>query len=131
MSEISNFIFLGYLKLFYFIHLQYLKKIIFNFFLITLSKQGGFYTTLDGGFDAMLCWGPNYECNLYWGNTWPLEVVAWWFLQSSGVFKIVTRTDGFQKISLLSVIRRVWWSREKYGLWFVLGNSTWCYGLWP
>jgi len=37
---------------------------------------GGFYMALDEGLDVMLCWGPNYECNLYWGNTWPLEVVA-------------------------------------------------------
>ena len=21
-------------------------------------------------------WGPNYECKLYWGNTWSLEVAA-------------------------------------------------------
>jgi len=63
-----------------------------------------FYTTLDGGLDAMLCWGPNYECNLYWGNTWPLEVVAWWFWKSSGVCEIVARMDGFRKISLLGVI---------------------------
>ena len=44
----------------------------------------GFYTTLDGGLDAMLCWGPSCECTLYWDNTWPLEVVAWWFWKSSG-----------------------------------------------
>ncbi|QCD79013.1 hypothetical protein DEO72_LG1g2650 [Vigna unguiculata] len=64
----------------------------------------GFYTTLDGGLDAMLCWGPRYECNLYWGNTWPLEVVTWWFWKSSGVYEIVARRDGFRKISLLGVI---------------------------
>ena len=39
----------------------------------------GLYTTLDEGLDAMLCWEPSYECDLYWDNTWPLEVVAWWF----------------------------------------------------
>jgi len=39
----------------------------------------GFYATLDGGLDAMLCWGLSYECNLYWGNTWPLKVVVRWF----------------------------------------------------
>ena len=55
----------------------------------------GFYTALDGGLDVMPCWGPNYECNLYWGNTWLLDVVAWWFWRSSGVCKIVARTDGF------------------------------------
>jgi len=40
------------------------------------GSHGGFYTALDGGLDVMLCWGPNYECNLDWGNTCPLEVVA-------------------------------------------------------
>ena len=40
-------------------------------------------------------WGPNYECNLYWGNTWPLEVVAWWIKKSSGVCEIVARTTRF------------------------------------
>jgi len=40
------------------------------------GSRGGFYTTLDGGLEAMLCWGPRYECNLYWGNTWALDVVA-------------------------------------------------------
>ena len=29
----------------------------------------GFYTKLDGGLETMLCWGPNYESGLYWGNT--------------------------------------------------------------
>ena len=55
----------------------------------------GFYIALDGGLDAMLCWGPSYECNLYWGNTWPLEVVAWWFWKSSEVCEIVAHMDGF------------------------------------
>jgi len=68
---------------------------------------GGFYTTLDGGLEAMLCWGPSYEYNLYWGNTWPLNVVAWWFWKFNGVCEIMARIDGFQKIALLSVIRRV------------------------
>jgi len=31
---------------------------------------------LDGGLETMLCWGPNYVCNLYWDSMWPLEVVA-------------------------------------------------------
>ena len=66
------------------------------------------YTTLDGGLDVMLCWGANYECNLYTGNTWPLEVVAWWFWKSSGVCEIVARTDGFWKIALHGFIQRVW-----------------------
>ena len=64
----------------------------------------GFYTTLDGGLDVMLCWGPSYECNLYWGNAWPLKVVACLFWKSSGVCKIVARTTGFLKISLFNVI---------------------------
>jgi len=51
----------------------------------------------------MLCWGPNYECNLYWGNKLPLKVVAWWFWNSSGVCKIVARTVRFRKIALFSV----------------------------
>jgi len=50
---------------------------------------------LDKGLDVILCWGPNYECNLYWGNTWPLDVVAWWFWKSSGVCEIMARTAGF------------------------------------
>ena len=57
--------------------------------------HGGFYTTVDVGLDAMLCWEPNYECNLYWGNTWPLEVVARWFWKSNRVCEIVALTDGF------------------------------------
>jgi len=52
--------------------------------------------------------GPVTRGNLYWGNMWPLEVVAWWFWKSSGVCKIMTRTDGFRKIVLLGVIRQVW-----------------------
>jgi len=44
-----------------------------------VGLRGGFYTTYDGGLEVMLGWGPSYECSLYWGNTWPLEVVAWWF----------------------------------------------------
>jgi len=63
----------------------------------------GFYIALDEGLDAMLCWGPSYECNLYWDNMWPLEVVAWWFWNSSGVCEIVARTTGFRKIALFSV----------------------------
>jgi len=51
----------------------------------------------------MLCWGPSYECNFYWGNMWPLKVVAWSFWKSNGVCEIVARTDGFRKIVLLSV----------------------------
>jgi len=46
--------------------------------------------------------GPNYEYNLC--NTWPLEVVAWWFWKSSRVCEIIARTDGFRKIDLLGVI---------------------------
>jgi len=26
----------------------------------------GFYTTLDGCLEAMICWGPSYEWSLYW-----------------------------------------------------------------
>jgi len=26
--------------------------------------------------------GASYECSLYWNNTWPIEVVAWWFWKS-------------------------------------------------
>jgi len=52
--------------------------------------------------------GAQLQCNLYWGNTWPFKVVAWWFWKSSGVCEIVARTDEFWKIALLSVIRRVW-----------------------
>jgi len=44
-----------------------------------------FYTALRDVHDTMLWLGPSYECILYWGNTWPLEVVAWWFRKSSGV----------------------------------------------
>ena len=47
----------------------------------------------------MLCRGPNYECNLYWGNTSSLEVVVWWFLKSSGVCEIVARTNGSGRLS--------------------------------
>jgi len=68
-----------------------------------LNRKEDFYTALDGGHDVMLCFGPNYECNLYWGNTWTLEVVAWWFWKSSGVCEIVARLNGFQKIALFSV----------------------------
>jgi len=32
------------------------------------------YTALDGGDDAMPCWEPSYECNLYWGNTFFLKM---------------------------------------------------------
>ena len=74
------------------------------------KSHEGFYTALDGGLDVMLCQGPCYKCILYWGNTWPLEVVAWWFWKSSGVCKIVACTDKFQKIALLGVIQRVWQS---------------------
>jgi len=49
--------------------------------------------------------GPSYECNLYWGNTWPLKIVAWWFWKSSGVCEIVARTNGFRKIALLGSLR--------------------------
>jgi len=44
-----------------------------------VELRGGFYTVLDGGLETMLDCGPSYKCSLYWGNTWPLEVVAWWF----------------------------------------------------
>jgi len=44
-----------------------------------LDREEDFYTALDGGHYAMLCWGLSYECNSHWGNTWPLEVIAWWF----------------------------------------------------
>jgi len=86
--------------------------------------------SLNGGLETMLYWGPNYECNLYCSNTWPLEVVVWWFWKSSGVYEIVARTNGFWKIALLGISRRVWYSWDKYGLRFVLGNSTWCRGSW-
>jgi len=52
-------------------------------------------------------WGPNYECNLYWGNTWPLKVVAWWFRKSSGVCEIVARMARFWMIALFSAFDRV------------------------
>ena len=67
-----------------------------------LARDEGFYTTLDEGQDAMLWLGPNYECNLYWGNTLPLEVVAWSFRKSSGVCKIVARTMRFRMIAFFS-----------------------------
>jgi len=60
----------------------------------------------------MLCLGPSYECNLYWGNTWPLEVIAWWFWKSNGVCKIVARTDGFRKIAFL---RDIQWDLLVFG----------------
>jgi len=47
-------------------------------------------------------WGPSYEFNLYLGNTWPLEVVAWWFRKSSGVCEIVARTKKFQMTSFFN-----------------------------
>jgi len=68
----------------------------------------GFYTALDSDLDAMLCLGPSYECNLYWDNTWQLEVVAWWFWKFNGVCKIVARTAEFRKIALFSVTDWVW-----------------------
>jgi len=37
-----------------------------------LDREEDSYTALDVGHEAMLCWGPSYECNLYWGNTWSL-----------------------------------------------------------
>ena len=70
---------------------------------VELDREEDFYTALDGGHEMMLCWGPNYECNLYWGNKLPLKVVAWWFWNSSGVCKIVARTVRFRKIALFSV----------------------------
>jgi len=70
---------------------------------VELDREEDSYTALNEGHDTMLCWGPNYECNLYWGNTWPLEVVAWWFWKSSGVCEIVAHTARFQKIALFSV----------------------------
>jgi len=76
-------------------------------------------------------WGPSYKCILYWGNTWPLEVVAWWFKKSNGVCKIVACTARFRKIALFSAtdwILVVW---DNYELRFILGNSTWCRRLWP
>jgi len=39
---------------------------------VELDREGDSYTALDEGHEAMLWWGPSYECNLYWGNTWPL-----------------------------------------------------------
>ena len=47
--------------------------------------------------------GPSYECNLYLGNMWSLEVVAWWFRKSSGVCEIVACTVKFRMIALFSV----------------------------
>ena len=44
---------------------------------------------------------------MYWGNTWPLEVVAWWFWKSNVVCEIMARIDGLWKIAFLGVIRRV------------------------
>ncbi|QCE14357.1 hypothetical protein DEO72_LG11g1357 [Vigna unguiculata] len=41
-----------------------------------LDREEDSYIALHGGHDAMLCVGPSYECDLYWGNMWPLEVVA-------------------------------------------------------
>jgi len=64
-----------------------------------VGLRRGFYTALDEGLEAMICWGPSYEQSLYWGNIRSLEVVAWWF---------VARIDGFRKIALLGISRRVW-----------------------
>jgi len=41
-----------------------------------VGLYGGFYTALGGGFKTMTCWGPFTSCSFYWGNTWPLKVVA-------------------------------------------------------
>jgi len=47
----------------------------------------------------MLFWGLSYECNLYWANTWPLEVVARWFWKSNRVCEIVDRINEFKNFS--------------------------------
>jgi len=67
-----------------------------------LDREEDFYTALDEGHDVMLWLGASYECNLYWGDTWPLEVVAWWFRKSSGACEIVAHTTRFRKIALFS-----------------------------
>jgi len=33
---------------------------------VELDREEDFYTALDGGHDAMLCWGPSYECARSW-----------------------------------------------------------------
>jgi len=93
-----------------------------------LDREEDFYTTLDGDHEAILCWGPSYECNLYWGNTWPLEVVVWWFRKSSGVCKIVTRMTRFRMIALFSASDRVLVVWEQLRTPIRFGNSTLCCG---
>jgi len=31
---------------------------------VELDREEDFYTILDEGHDAMLCWGPSYECSV-------------------------------------------------------------------
>jgi len=45
---------------------------------------------LDGGLDAMLCWGPSYECNLYWSNIFDVidcMLSAWGSLELAPKFQ--------------------------------------------
>ncbi|QCD96358.1 hypothetical protein DEO72_LG6g1060 [Vigna unguiculata] len=89
------------------------------------GSRGGFYIALDGCTDVMLCWGPSYECILYWGNMWPLEVVAWWFWKSIGVCKIVARMDGFQKIVILGILAMTnLFQCVDYRWWLVVGGAS-------
>jgi len=83
-------------------------------------------------------WGPSYNCSLYWGNTWPFEVVTWWPLEvplleheissillCSSIFsdKSVSQRPFVEILCIRSSATKsfpiIWWSNPK----FMLGRS--------
>ncbi|QCE14509.1 hypothetical protein DEO72_LG11g1510 [Vigna unguiculata] len=77
---------------------------------VEFEREEDFYTTLDGGHDAMLGWGPNYECNMYWEDC-PLQY-NWLSLVVLGQIRTVVVTCSRRTPVLGGPSRQSWQQRS-------------------